>query len=348
MPKAAETPQEAMVLEIQRMSTEDGPGIRTTVFLKGCSLKCAWCHNPESISQRPQLHWIGNRCLGCRTCLETCPNQALALTASGMVIDRERCQGCGACADACPSTALELLGQTWPLERLVNEVIKDKAYFDKSGGGVTLSGGEPTLQAEFAAALFKALKERGVQTALDTCGLCSRQALLSILPWTTLVLFDIKLLDSKRHRRLTGSGNERILDNLLAVVDFMKDHVHPKSLWIRTPIIPGATDDEDNIRAIGAFLADRLPSAVDRWELCAFNNLCRDKYQRLDLQWTYAEAPLMRRPEMERLAESARQSGVRPNIVHWSGSTRLEDEPETEPQKPTQPPRTMSKSCSGR
>jgi len=314
---------EATILEIQRMSTEDGPGIRTTVFFKGCSLKCTWCHNPESIAPYPQLHWIGNRCIGCRSCLEVCSNQALTLDESGMTINRDKCEGCGTCVEECPSTALELMGEKWLLADLVAEVIKDKVYFDKSEGGVTISGGEPALQPQFAAAFLKALKEKGVQTALDTCGLCSQQALETILPYATLVLFDMKEMNPEKHQAYTGSNNDRVLSNLKFLAEFIRTHVHPKSIWIRTPIIPGTTDTEESIRAIGSYIAENVAHAVERWELCAFNNLCQDKYHRLDLTWNFEAAQLMRQEEMEHLAAIARQSGVDPGIVHWTGSTRL-------------------------
>ena len=317
---------QATILEIQRMSTEDGPGIRTTVFFKGCSLRCAWCHNPESIAKKPQTQWIGSKCIGCRTCIETCVNQALTLNETGMVINRERCKACGDCVEACPSTAMELLGKTWELQQLLDEIVKDKVYFDKSDGGITLSGGEPTLQPHFAAELLKKLKEKGIQTALDTCGLCSKSALEMLLPYSTMVLFDIKEIDSKKHERLTGFGNEKILENLLAIAGFMKAHVHPKTLWIRTPIIPGATDTEENIRGIGEFIASHLGRSVNRWELCTFNNLCQDKYLRLGINWAFGDDQLVTEESIERLTHVAKQSGVDPDIVHWSGSTRLEEE----------------------
>ncbi len=335
---------EAMILEIQRMSTEDGPGIRTTVFFKGCSLNCSWCHNPESISKQPQLHWVGNRCIGCKSCLDVCPQQALTLSESGMAIDRTLCDGCGECAEECPSTALELMGETWRMSDLVDEVIKDKVYFDKSDGGVTISGGEPTLQPQFAAAFLKSLKERGVQTALDTCGLCSQKALEIILPYATMVLFDLKVMNSERHKHFTNVGNERILASLDYIVGFMRSHVHPKTLWIRTPIIPGATDTEENIRAIGAYIAEHTSQVVERWELCAFNNLCLDKYQRLDLAWAFESAVLNRKEDMERLAEVARSSGVNPEIVHWTGSTRLENDSKPE-NNATDPLKVVNKGC---
>ena len=328
MNKEATENLEATILEIQRMSTEDGPGIRTTVFFKGCSLMCTWCHNPESIAPYPQLHWVKNRCIDCRSCLEVCPNQALTLDESGMTINRDKCEGCGICAEECPSTALELMGEKWSLTDLVAEVIKDKVYFDKSEGGVTISGGEPGLQPQFAAAFLKALKEKGVQTALDTCGLCSQRALETILPYATLVLFDMKEMDPEKHQEYTGSDNDRVLSNLKFVGEFIRTHVHPKFIWIRTPIIPGTTDTEENIRAIGSYITDNVADAVERWELCAFNNLCQDKYQRLDLTWDFEATQLMRQEEMEHLAAVARQSGVNPEIVHWTGSTRLEEKEE--------------------
>jgi pyruvate formate lyase activating enzyme len=325
MTEGNQQPLKATILEIQRMSTEDGPGIRTTVFFKGCSLKCKWCHNPESISARPQIHWIGNRCIGCKTCLEVCPENALAFTPQGNTVDRRKCTGCGICAEECPSTALELLGQLWNLDDLYSEVVKDKTYFDKSNGGVTLGGGEPTLQTEFCRSLLKLLKESAIHTAVDTCGMCSRQALESILPYADLLLYDIKEITPQKHLQFTGSDNHRILDNLMYIRECMQSDGFPNELWIRTPVISGATALTENIRGIGQFMADNLDGFVSRWELCAFNNLCRDKYLRLDLDWEFKESELLSQLFMEKMAAVARNSGVNPDIVHWSGSTRLEE-----------------------
>ena len=314
----------ATILEIQRMSTEDGPGLRTTVFFKGCSLKCNWCHNPESISAQPQLHWIGSRCIGCKTCLDVCPENALAFTPEGNSVDRRKCTGCGICAAECPSTALELLGQSWKLDDLHAEVIKDKTYFAKSGGGVTLGGGEPLLQSDFCRRLLVHLKESAVHTAVDTCGQVSRKALNRILPYTELLLFDLKEISPRKHELFTGSDNHIILQNLIYIKDCMQSDGQPGALWIRTPVIPGATASAENIRGIGQFLADNLDGLVTRWDLCAFNNLCRDKYLRLDLEWEYKDSGLLNKLFMEKMAAVARNSGVNPDIVHWSGSTRLD------------------------
>jgi pyruvate formate lyase activating enzyme len=322
MTKSVQEPT-ATILEIQRMSTEDGPGLRTTVFFKGCSLRCTWCHNPESISARPQVHWVGNRCIGCRTCLEVCAESALAFTPKGNRIDRDRCNGCGRCADECPSTALELLGQSWTLEDLYAEVVKDRIYFEKSGGGVTLGGGEPLLQHEFCSSLLALLKQDGIHTAVDTCGLVARKALDSILTHADLVLYDLKEFDPEQHRKFTGSDNHGILENLRYLCERIESEGRPAALWIRTPIIPGATATEVNIRSIGQFIARQLNGYVSRWDLCAFNNLCRDKYVRLDMEWDFKDSELPSKLFMEKMAAVARNSGVNPDIVHWSGSTKV-------------------------
>jgi len=310
------------ILHLQRLSTEDGPGIRTTVFFKGCPLHCAWCHNPESLSGELQTQWFSVRCLGCRTCVETCPNGCLTMTESGLVIDRERCEACGKCVEACPSGAREMVGRIVTAEEVLAELLKDRAYYEASGGGVTLSGGEPTLQPDFAEVLLRGLKEQGISTALDTCGQCSATTLNRLLPYTDLVLFDLKLADPAAHCELTGVPNERILENLNTIRDYVRLQDRPIGLWIRTPLIPGATLPDDNLSAIGHYLAGHLDGTVSRWELCAFNNLCRDQYTRLGLEWQYATTPLMTREELAHSEQVARASGFRPDLVVASGATR--------------------------
>jgi pyruvate formate lyase activating enzyme len=310
------------ILEIIRMSTEDGPGIRTTVFFKGCSLNCSWCHNPESISPRPQIQWLETNCIGCGLCVKTCPVLALEKTEKGITINRSLCNGCGVCTEECPTTAMELLGKTWHVHDLVRELIKDRAYFEPSGGGITLSGGEAALQKDFCLPLLKELKEIGIQTALDTCGQISQSTLASLLPYVDILLYDIKEIDSARHKKFVGSGNEKILANAIFAANYKKNHVTPKTFWIRTPVIPGATDTAENIRGIGDFISTNLNGTVARWELCAFNNLCRDKYKRLAMDWPFADTELPERALMEELARSA-GSRVNPSIVCWSGSTKL-------------------------
>lgn len=315
----------ALILNIQRMSTEDGPGIRTTVFFKGCSLSCAWCHNPESISGHKEIQWIETRCIGCKNCIRVCKNEALMPEKEGIRIDRDKCKRCLTCANECPGLALEIKGEDSELQSLVKEVLKDKAYFEKSEGGVTVSGGEPLLQYRFVSGFLEILKHEGVHTAVDTCGMCSPDALEDVLAFTDLVLYDMKLMDSGLHKRYTGSGNNVILQNLLTIGELMRKSNTPKELWIRTPVIPGATADDENIRKIGEFIAQNLKDVVSRWDLCAFNHLCRDKYRRLDKEWVFKDTKLLSRDEMEHKAKIARDSGVNPDIVHWSGAVRLEE-----------------------
>ncbi len=314
------------ILEILRMSTEDGPGIRTTVFFKGCSLQCAWCHNPESISPKPQIQWVQTACIGCGICVDACPQKALAQTGNAIiVIDRSLCLGCGTCARECPSAAMELLGKKWDARDLADELVKDRVYFEKSGGGVTLSGGEAALQHDFCLALLKELRGRGIATALDTCGQVSSKVLAELLPYVDLLLYDLKEIDPQKHHAFTGSANEKILANAVFAAEFKKSHPYPKALWIRTPVIPDATDTMENIRGLGDFIRESLLGAVDHWELCAFNNLCRDKYTRLGLVWPYASKDLPEQSWMEELTRVAK-SRAPSTPVSWSGATRLKSD----------------------
>lgn len=312
------------ILEIIRMSTEDGPGLRTTVFFKGCSLNCSWCHNPESISPKPQIQWIATSCIGCGICVNTCDKSALEKTEKGITINRSLCNGCGLCTEECPTTAMELLGKKWSVHDLVCELVKDRAYFEQSGGGVTLSGGEASLQIDFCFALLKELKSRGIQTALDTCGQVSQAVLANLLPYVDILLYDIKEIETDNHKKHTGAGSEKILANAVFAANYKKTHLFPETLWIRTPVIPGYTNTAENIQSIGDFISANMQGAVAKWELCAFNNLCRDKYKRLGIDWSFADTELPEKSLMEELVLVAKSS-VTPSIVCWSGSTKLSE-----------------------
>ncbi len=311
------------ILHLQRLSTEDGPGIRTTVFFKGCPLKCQWCHNPESLSLHKQVQWIGNRCIGCESCMEACEQAGLIHTEEGIIRDRALCIVCGRCVEACPAGAMELLGKDVSVAQLTAELLKDRAYFEKSGGGVTLSGGEPTLQPEFCAALMDALHAEGVHVALDTCGLCGPAIFKPLVEKADLILFDLKLMNADEHKRWTGADNARILANLELVRAIVAASSGAKRLWIRTPLIPGATTARENLAAIGAHLAAALNGNVERWELCAFNNLCRDKYERLGMQWAFADAELLSADELQQLGEWAKSGGFDPARTFVTGAAKV-------------------------
>jgi pyruvate formate lyase activating enzyme len=301
-----------ITFNVQRFSTEDGPGIRTTVFFKGCPLRCTWCHNPEGLSPRPELMWFDVRCIGVRDCLRACPVDALELTSQGMRIDRELCDACGACTEACPAGALEVIGRTWTPEALLAEVQKDAVFFETSGGGVTFSGGEPMAQADFVLELGRLCREVGLHVALDTCGVAPWARYEQVLPVVSLVLYDLKIFDGDRHRAATGMDNARILDNARRIA------AAGMPIWIRTPIIPGHTADAANIAALGVFIAAELPT-VQRWDLLAYTNLGGPKYRRLDRPYALESAPLLTRAEMEELHAVA---VARVPVAVWSGATR--------------------------
>ncbi len=316
--------EDGTIVSIQRFSTQDGPGIRSTVFFKRCPLACRWCQNPESISGKPQLQWFSTRCLGCGSCVAACSAANISLSTAGVRIRRESCTGCGTCASQCPANALEIAGRPTDVGALTRELVRDREYYKQSGGGVTLSGGEPLAQPAFTSALLEGLRSEGIQTALDTCGHAAPEVLAEALPFATMVLYDLKVMDPVRHQELTGQSNELILLNFVTVADAARRG--KRSLWVRTPLVPGATATRDNLVSIGRFLTETAGSAVERWELCAFNNLCRDKYQRLGIAWEYAQTPLFTREELDELAGYARASGVDPGIVSVTGAARRREE----------------------
>lgn len=303
-----------LILNYQRMSTEDGPGLRTTLFVKGCPLRCRWCHNPESISPKKQIEWLKVRCIGCGSCVPVCPNHALSATEDGIKVDRSVCIACGKCISECPTGALDAKGQDASVDEVFRELIKDEAYFGPTGG-VTLSGGEITMQAEEATELLKKLKSRGIGTALDTCGLTTRERLDMLFPYVDVFLYDVKIFDSQKHKEFTGAGNEVVLENFEYLAEKVKGT--DKKIWVRTPVIPGASDSDENIRSIARFIKGKY----HRWDLCAFNNLCRDKYERLYQDWFYSKTELMTNERMDELVKIAEDEGL--TEVYRSGATRL-------------------------
>ncbi|MFW9969032.1 MAG: glycyl-radical enzyme activating protein [Candidatus Odinarchaeota archaeon] len=303
---------------MERMATDDGPGIRTTIFFNNCSLNCVWCHNPESIPKQPQLQWIDRKCISCNSCIDACQEDVLFFEDDGLHINREKCNACGDCVEACPSTALTMLGYWWDLEVLFHEIEKEKIFFDKAKGGITVSGGEPTLQYEFLLKLLKLCKENGISTALDTCGYSSKKVYQDLLPYVDIVLLDIKIIDPNEHKDYTGVSNKLILENAKWISQYIKDN--GKIMWIRTPIIPNYTATEKNVKGIGEFIVKELNNIPHQWDLLSFNRLCEIKYSRLGISWPLKDEKLMKKEEMEHFLEIAKSTGVK--NVKWSGLTR--------------------------
>ncbi len=323
-------PNSALVFEIQRLSTEDGPGIRTTVFFKGCPLRCVWCHNPESWDMAKSIQWYHVKCIGCGRCIENCPNHAIHRKASGIQIDRSLCHACGTCAANCPATAMKAFGEYMTLPQLLEEIRKDLVYYQQSGGGITISGGEPTMQPQVLKELLFLCKQNGISTALDTCGHTNRAVLEDILPFIDLILYDLKEIDPNRHKEYTGVSNDLVLANCEWLAE-QTTHGGPR-LWIRTPLIPDYTARVENIQGIAHFIRDRLNKHVDRWDLLAFNNLARDKYARLDLTWPLISTPLMTQEELQSFLQIAQSAEIHP--ITCSGLNRVAIFPEENKSSP--------------
>jgi pyruvate formate lyase activating enzyme len=238
------------VFDIKRYSIHDGPGIRTTVFLKGCSLCCLWCHNPESVDPGPELmHWP-SRCTRCYACIKACPKAAITKDAAGaVVIDRKACDLCGKCAEACLYDAMQMVGREMSVEDVLAEVEKDKIFYDQSGGGVTLSGGDPFVQSAFAEALLDGCRSRGIPAAVDTAGFSRNGVLDRVASKADLILYDLKCMDDARHKELTGVSNVPIIENLKRL------SAGRTEVWVRIPLVSGVNDDDDNIRRTIEFLS---------------------------------------------------------------------------------------------
>ena len=279
------------VFNIQKYSIHDGPGIRTTIFFKGCPLNCWWCHNPESQSSLPELIFWKDRCILCKTCITVCPSGALSLNGDVILTDKEKCTLCGECVQKCPTIAREIIGKKITVEEVMEEIEKDRVFYQESGGGVTFSGGEPLFQQDFLEDLLRECHQRKIHTTLDTSGYCQWTYLYSISRFVDLFLYDVKIMNDEAHIKYTGISNQIILGNLKKLSE------KSENIIIRIPVIPDINDDIQNVTEIGEFLKS---INADYVELLSYHNIASEKYARIGK--TYALENI-RVPDKDKISE---------------------------------------------
>ena len=283
------------------MSIHDGPGIRSTVFMKGCNMRCAWCHNPETHLPKPQLQYISGKCICCAHCLQACQKNALTIKDDHVWIDRSACTVCGCCADACTSGALSLVGESLSPEELMGRISKDDIFIRNSGGGVTLSGGEPTLQADFCRRVLELCAEKGYPTAIETNLACTEEVLDSLIPFIGIWFCDLKMADLGKHRRYTGLGNEHIIHNLHYLSE------KKVALVVRTPIIPGVNDDSAELGRICSILRTLN---LKYYELLPFHSLGFYKWTNLGMDNPMEGTEDLTKGRLHELTDLARSLGI--------------------------------------
>jgi pyruvate formate lyase activating enzyme len=297
-----------VVFNIQRFSIHDGPGIRTTVFLKGCPLRCGWCSNPESTGVGPEIITRDAKCIRCGKCVEACPQKAITVVQNTRTIQWEKCNSCMKCAEVCPSGAIERAGEYLTVAQVMDTVARDTGFYGRTGGGMTLSGGEPLMQWQFALQLLQAAKGRGLHTALDTTGYADWQILDEVLDFTDLVLYDFKHFDSARHQDATGVPNERILDNL------RKTLVKPGlKVWVRHAVIPQFSDSEDELEKLCKLVLALTPP-VEKISLLPYHKFGEVKYAATGKVYPWKGIPIVTEERMGKLKKVVESHGIKVDV----------------------------------
>jgi pyruvate formate lyase activating enzyme len=265
---------QSLIFDIKRYAINDGPGIRVVVFFKGCNLHCAWCHNPESISHQPEKMYAPAKCIKCGSCVDACPEHAITLTPDGIITDPDLCNMCGKCAEVCPTKAIEMSGKVMPVAEIMDSIEKERIFFDQSGGGVTFSGGEPLVHTKMLIELLDECGKRGIHRAVDTAGNVSTETILEVAKRADLFLYDLKMMDSKQHKKWMGSGNEKILHNLKAIA------VAGAHIIIRIPLVGGVNDTDENIELSAKFISE-LAGDKKEVHLLPYHAIAQNKYIKL-------------------------------------------------------------------
>lgn len=296
-----------LIFDIRRYSINDGPGIRITLFIKGCPLKCAWCHNPESHSPKVQKLYTTSKCIGAQECIEVCPEDALTLTPNGIVTDGEKCTLCGLCADACPTKAIEISGKMYEPEELMQIIERERVHIEHSDGGVTFSGGEPLMFPEFLLEMLKLCGEKGLHRAVDTCGFVPTKTILEVAKHTDLFLYDLKLMDPVQHKKWTGKDNQLILKNLEILAET------GANINIRIPLIKNVNTHSEEITEMAKFISE-LPVKNYFVNLLPYHNIASGKYKKLELEYNAGEMSEPSEKKLKRIIEIFRTFGIETEI----------------------------------
>lgn len=297
----------ALITDIQRFSLNDGDGIRTTIFFKGCNMHCTWCHNPETLAAHSELLFYETKCIGCGKCFVSCPNAAHVVKDGKHIIDRAKCANCGKCAEVCYAEALTMCGKWMTVEDVMKHIRQDKEYYKTSGGGVTLSGGEVLLHKEFALELIRACHSEGINVAIESNISFPYDSIAELLKSVDLIMCDVKIFDDEKHKKYTGIGNNNVLKNVGKIDELDIPFI------VRTPLIPGATDDIENIRSIANYIKDK--KNLFRYEILNFNPLGAQKYKGLDKEDAFYGAKPFGSEKLDSISEALDNIGLSYKII---------------------------------